>query len=141
MSRMEAPSVTPATPTKFGVIGSAVGLLTATSVVALVDPHASGRYPTCPLLALTGLYCPFCGGLRAVHDVANLDLVGAMERNPVVVLGLPVVAVAWLLWAQRAFTGRRLVVPPAVLGPAVIVLLVVFGVLRNVPGWTWLSPA
>lgn len=120
---------------------TAAGGLAATAVVALVDPHEGGRYPTCPLLALTGLYCPFCGGLRAVHDLTHLDLVGALERNPLVVVVGPLLVLGWLLWAQRAFTGRRLATPPAALGTVLVVGLVLFGVLRNVPGWTWLSPA
>jgi len=123
------------------VLATAAGLGAATTLVALVDPHEGGHFPACPLLSLTGLYCPFCGGLRAVHDLTHLDLVGALERNPLVVLGLPFVVVALFAWGQRAFTGRRIVVRPALLGPALIVLLVVFGVLRNLPGWTWLSPA
>lgn len=141
---MDERSGSPA-PTKGQVVATGAGLLAATSLVALVDPYEGGRFPTCPLLALTGLYCPFCGGLRAVHDLAHLDLIGALERNPLVVVGLPFVVLGLIVWGQRAFTGRRIPVPPAVVrtlaGSALIVLLVLFGVLRNVPGWTWLSPA
>lgn len=127
------------------MLGTAVGLGGATTLVALVDPYQDGHFPTCPLLALTGLYCPFCGGIRAVHDLAHLDVLSALERNPLVVLGLPLVVLALVGWGQRAFTGRRIALPRRVLGvalgPTVIVLLVVFGVLRNLPGWDWLSPA
>lgn len=139
---MDARTASPA-PTKVQVLASAAGLGAATTFVALVDPHVSGRFPTCPLLALTGFSCPFCGGLRAVHDLTRLDLLGALDRNPLVVVGLPFVVLGLLAWGQRAFTGRRVTLPltRAVPGTALIVLLVLFGVLRNVPGWTWLSPA
>ena len=46
------------------------------------DPHASGSWGFCPWLALTGLYCPGCGGLRAVNDLTNGDLLGALEQQP-----------------------------------------------------------
>lgn len=138
---MEIERFVPPAPTKSQVLATAAGLVAATSVVALVDPYESGHFPSCPLLALTGLYCPFCGGLRAVHDLAHLDLVGALERNPLVVIGLPFVVLALVAWGQRAFTGRRATLPSAAWGTALIVLLVVFGVLRNLPGWTLLSPA
>jgi hypothetical protein len=130
-------------PTKAGVLGTAGGVLAATAVVALVDPNEGGHYPTCPLLALTGIYCPFCGGLRAVHDLAHLDLAGALDRNPLAVLVLPVLAILWLLWAQRAFTGRQLLRlrPPSWWGWATVGVLAVFMVLRNLPGGSWLSPA
>lgn len=141
---MDARSGSPA-PSKGQVLASAAGLGAATTLVALVDPYEGGRFPACPLLALTGLYCPFCGGLRAVHDLTHLDLAGALERNPLVVVGLPFIVVGLLLWGQRAFTGKRLSVASgitrAVAGPVLIGLLVLFGVLRNLPGWTWLSPA
>ncbi len=138
---MERERVAPPAPTKAQVLASAVGLVTATSLVGLVDPHEDGRFPACPLLSLTGLYCPLCGGLRAVHDLTQLDLVGALERNPLVVIGLPLVVLALVAWGQRAFTGRRVALPAVAWGPMLIVLLVIFGVLRNLPGWTLLSPA
>lgn len=131
----------PPAPTKGQVLASAAALGAATSLVALVDPYQGGRFPTCPLLALTGLSCPFCGGLRAVHDLTHLDLAGALERNPLVVFALPLVALALVAWGQRAFTGRRVPALPVSLAPVLIVLVVLFGVLRNVPGWAWLSPA
>jgi len=141
---VDARSGSPA-PTKGQVLAGVAGLGAATTLVALVDPYEGGRFPTCPLLALTGLYCPFCGGLRAVHDLTHLDLIGALERNPLVTVGLPFVVLGLLAWGQRAFTGRRMPVPSVIArslpGPMLIALLVVFGVLRNLPGWTWLSPA
>lgn len=123
------------------MLASAAGLAAATTVVGLVDPAEGGHFPPCPLLALTGIYCPLCGGLRAVHELTRLDFVAALDRNPLVVLGLPFVVVALVAWGQRAFTGRRIALPTGALGPVLIVVLVVFGVLRNIPGWTWLSPA
>lgn len=137
---MVAPTDSAPGPTRSTVF-AAVGLgAAAVAAVALVDPH-QGHYPRCPLLTLTGLYCPLCGGLRATFDLAHLDVGAALARNPLVVALAPVVVVAWLLWAQQAFSGRRLLVAPAWWGTALLVVLVCFGVLRNIPGWDWLSPA
>ena len=131
------------TPTRPAVLWTAAATAAATTVVALVDPNEGGHYPTCPLLALTGIYCPFCGGLRAVHDLAHLDVGGALDRNPLAVVVLPVIAIGWLLWAQRAFTGRQLLrlQPRPWWGWASIAVLLVFMVARNLPGASWLSPA
>lgn len=129
------------TPVRSSVLGTAAGVGAATVVVALVDPNDGGHYPTCPLLALTGIYCPFCGGLRAVHDAVHLNLAGALDRNPLAVVGLPLVAVLWLLWAQEAFTGRRLITTKPWWGWTAMVVLGVFMVVRNLPGASWLSPA
>lgn len=131
------------TPTRPAVLSTLAATAAATAVVALVNPNEKGHYPTCPLLAMTGIYCPFCGGLRAVHDLAHLDIGGALARNPVAVLALPLIAILWLLWAQQAFTGRRLLTLHAKpwWGWAVLGFLAVFMVARNLPGATWLSPA
>lgn len=128
-------------PARSAVTSTVAGVAAATVVVALVNPNDGGHYPTCPLLALTGIYCPFCGGLRAVHDAVHLDLAGALDRNPLAVAGLPLVAVLWLLWAQEAFTGRRLITTRPWWGWAAMVVLGVFMVARNLPGASWLSPA
>jgi hypothetical protein len=114
----------------------------ATAYLAAVDPNQPGHYPTCPFLAVTGWYCPGCGSLRALHDLAHLDLAGALARNPFAVLVVPYLLMSWVLWVERTVTGRvpRRVAP----GWSIWVLLagiVAFWVLRNVPGWTALSPA
>ena len=114
----------------------------AVGLVAVVDPNQPGHYPTCPFLALTGMYCPGCGSLRAVHDLAHGDLSGALARNPLTVLVLVGMLVAYAAWARRLWLGRpRQWTPPRWLVTAAIVVYFAFGVLRNVPGWTWLSPA
>ena len=120
--------------------GAAAGALT---VLATVDPHEPGHYPTCPLLWATGLYCPGCGSLRALHDLTHGDLVGALARNPMAVAAVAVLVTAWVCWALR-LSGRDAPHPtriPARWVYALLVAVVAFGVLRNLPGWTLLSPA
>jgi hypothetical protein len=118
------------------------GGLAVTTLLAVVDPNQPGHYPTCPFLAVTGLYCPGCGSLRALHDLAHGDLAGALARNPLTVLALVGLAIGWVLWARRLWRGqpRRWAAPPALLY-ALLTLVLAFWALRNVPGWTWLSPA
>ncbi|MCW2757290.1 MAG: hypothetical protein JWO46_1036, partial [Nocardioidaceae bacterium] len=117
--------------------------IAAAAVVAAVDPNQPGHYPTCPFLFVSGLWCPGCGTLRAVHDLAHGDLVGALDRNPLAVALLPCVLFAWVCWGLR-LSGRK-APHPTQLRPVVIwsllAVVLVFWVLRNVPGWTWLSPA
>ena len=123
-------------------LGAAAAALAATGYVASVDPNAAGHYPTCPFLAITGWYCPGCGALRAVHALAHGDLMTALARNPFAVVAVGYVVVTWVLWLDRTATGRprRWLAPPWVLYGALGAILM-FWVLRNVPGWTWLSPA
>ena len=51
-----------------------------------------------------GVYCPGCGGLRAVNDLTNGDLGAAASSNLLLVVLLPV-AVLWLLrWSRGRWT-------------------------------------
>ncbi len=130
-------------PKRSEVYTAAGLLLGATAVVGVLNPYESGHYPTCPLLALTGWYCPFCGGLRAVHDLTRFDVAGALARNPLFVVTLPLILWALVRWGAPAFTGRpaRKLPLPRWWGWAFGGVLLVYAVLRNLPGWTWLSPA
>jgi len=121
------------------VAAAAAGVVTT---IALIDPNIEGHYPTCPWLALTGTFCPGCGSLRAIHALAHAELGVAMARNP-----LTVIAVGWLvlwfgLWTWRRLTGRvRTTMAPAWLLHGILVVILGYWVLRNIPGWTFLSPA
>ena len=51
------------------------------------------RFPvvTCPLHDLLHLYCPFCGGSRAILSLLRFDFPTAFRVNPAVLLSLPIV--------------------------------------------------
>ena len=134
-----------AVPGRAARLAVPAGLLAAVAAafayVAAVDPNEPGHYPVCPLLGLTGLYCPGCGGLRSAHAVAHGDLAAALQANAPAVLGYAAFAVLWTVWVIRAARGRpvRLDPPPAVLWTAGGLLLA-FTVLRNTPFGGWLHP-
>ncbi|UJP38922.1 DUF2752 domain-containing protein [Cellulomonas palmilytica] len=115
-------------------------VLAGTAVVALRDPHVSGSYGYCPLYAAAGLFCPACGGLRATHDLAHGDLAAAWAMNPLWVALVPVVVALWGWWAVRVARGRTAPVLPSWSAWVFLALLLVFGVLRNLPGLEALAP-
>jgi len=123
-------------PVLLGAAGAA-----AVALVAVVDPERPGHYPVCPTYALTGLYCPGCGGLRAVHAVAHGDLGLALQRNPLVVVALPLAIWAYLAWVRGLALGRPLRwLPPRALTWGAALLVAVWAVLRNVPACAVLAP-
>ena len=123
-------------------VATAAATALATVYVAQVDPNQPGHYPLCPTYALAGIWCPGCGMLRATHDLAHLDVAGAMARNPIAPLVLVGLIVLWGAWAWSRWSGRPIRWQPAPWTPWVVgALVLAFTVARNIPGWTWASPA
>ncbi|PJJ01372.1 uncharacterized protein DUF2752 [Streptomyces sp. 2333.5] len=123
-------------------LGALTAALAAFAYVGAVDPHRPGHYPVCPLLHLTGLYCPACGGLRSAHDVAHGDLPAALGANALAVAGYAACAVFWAVWLGRAVRGRPMAGPRPrpVHWWALAGLLLVFTVVRNLPAGRALAP-
>ena len=129
-------------PWRFGP-PAGVAAVTACFVgfVGVVDPNRSGHYPTCPFLLITGYYCPGCGSLRAIHALAHGRPLEALDRNPLLVAVLPFLLAAYLGWARRRIweRPRTWLAPPAVIW-GLLVVLIAFWVLRNLPAFSWLAP-
>lgn len=113
------------------VAAAAVG---ATVYLAAVNPHEGGNYPTCPSLLITGWYCPGCGTLRAIHDLAHGDVMGALGMNILAVVAIPWLVWRWYTWASAA-AGRpwQRTPAPAWVIYALAAAIVVYWVARNVP--------
>ena len=117
--------------------------LGAAALLHLHDPHDSGSYGYCPFLALTGLPCPGCGGLRAVNDLTNGQLGAAASSNLLLVVAIPFVVVVLGLWAYDAWRGTSSTIPWRRLKPLLPVVLAVvltFTVVRNLAFGAWLAP-
>ena len=120
------------------------GVLLAASIALHVrDPHRSGSYGFCPWLALTGTYCPGCGGLRAVNDLTHFNVLAAASSNLLLVASLPFVALWWLRSFVDGWRGvRRHLSDRSAYVVLVVVLAstMVFWVVRNLPFASWLTP-
>ena len=120
---------------------TAAAVTCATTLLATVSPHTPGQYGTCPSRWLLGVYCPGCGALRATFDMAHLDLLGAWSMNPLWVLVVPVLILAWVAWVIRAWRGRRLGQVATWMWAAPLAVVLAYAVLRNLPGLApWLAP-
>jgi len=115
--------------------------LVGTAVVAAVDPNQAGNYPTCPFLATTGLWCPGCGTLRAIHALTQGDLALAANMNVLLLVALPLIAFGWLQWMRHGL-GRRARPPdlPTWAGPTIVAVVGIFWVVRNLPFGSALAP-
>ncbi|MDQ8701556.1 DUF2752 domain-containing protein [Streptomyces sp. LHD-70] len=120
------------------VLGSVAA---AFAYVGSVDPNEPGHYPTCPLLALTGILCPGCGGLRSAHAFITGDFLTALGANAAAVVGFVVFAVGWVAWTVASARGRAWRLSPSSAQLWTIgAVLAVFSVVRNLPFGAWLAP-
>jgi hypothetical protein len=108
------------------------------------NPATSGLYPPSPFPLLTGLYCPGCGTLRALHQLLNGHLITAFGLNPLMVISLPFLFGSYLNYGAEAITGKSLwqIFIPAKLIWFLLQVIVAYWVVRNIPfhPFTWLAP-
>ena len=112
-------------PLKWTLAGA--GAIVALGFVYFFSPEEFPFYPRCLLFMLTGLSCPGCGGLRAIHHLLHGELVRAFQLNAMLVLAIPVGAVlgSWLL-----FKGGQLSVDERWVW-GLITVTIVFGIACN----------
>ncbi len=110
-------------------------VLAGALMLFLYDPATSGLFPTCPFYYLSGMYCPGCGTLRALHRVLNFRFGEAFAMNPLMVMALPFIGYGLLdAWLVAIFKKG---LPTPRLHPAwlwsICAVIVLFGLARNLP--------
>ncbi len=120
---------------RWKLVALALALSPCFVILITRDPAEPGVFPPCPFLTLTGLHCPGCGTLRALHQLGNGHLFTAFGLNPFTILALPFIGYAFLSAMVLAVSGRRL---PAIFIPAgwiwaLLAAVISFWVLRNIP--------
>jgi hypothetical protein len=108
------------------------------------DPAKGGLYPPCMFHQYTGLNCPGCGSLRALHHLSHGELAAAFRCNPLFMALLPLFAFIGFRWWKRgrgAFGNDPILLRPATAWTLLAVTLA-FTILRNLPwpAFVWMSP-
>ncbi len=136
----------PQVHTRLGALLLLLAVILGLAVLWAQHPGDLHWLPPCPTLALTGLYCPGCGSLRAVHHLLHGRVALAWHHNPaLLLLGLPALLLCALQFGRRAVGGRdALVIFTAApwFGWTVLALLLLFTAARNLPAaaFDWLRP-
>jgi cobalamin synthase len=90
------------------------------------------------------LPCPGCGGLRAVNDLTNGDVAGAMASNAMAVVLVVAGCLWWLAWFAKRLRGHDGDVLSARWATALSggfgAAFVLFGIYRMTPWGAWLRP-
>lgn len=113
-------------------------------VLYYLDPNKSSLYPFCVFHQITGLYCPGCGCLRALHDLVHGDVGGAFRMNSLLIISLPLMG--YLVYQCHILPPeRRKQINEVMSARAVWIIfwvILVFWILRNIPYYplTLLAP-
>jgi len=108
------------------------------------DPAQNAFYPRCFLYTTTGILCPGCGSLRAMHHLAHGEIPLAMRYNLMLVAAIPV-AMFYLVRCGAARLRGEPLLRFAPSSGAMIwmgMALGLFTILRNIPvsPFTLLAP-
>ena len=91
----------------------------------------------CPLYKSTGVYCPGCGSRRAMHSLWNGHYLNALQNNVMLILGLIGLLYHYGLYVSNSlfktqfnsvFDSRKVLF-------IVVAALLLFWILRNIPGY------
>lgn len=100
-------------------------------------------YIPCPFHVLTGFYCPGCGITRCLFSLFHGDIKQAFFYNMLVFLYLPFLLFYFCYQCYIYILDKRDVfltkIPKWILY-SLLFLTILFGVLRNVPYFSFLAP-
>jgi len=110
-----------------------------------VYPLYALYFPKCIFYASTGLYCPGCGSQRAFTALLHGDILTAFHDNLLAVLLLPFLIYALTVFVYNLVSIKKIqtrVFNTFLPERLILILVVVFGILRNIPVYpfTLLAP-
>jgi hypothetical protein len=117
---------------KIGLIGAATAVAAAIVLFAC-DPSRVPIYPVCLFHRLTGLNCPGCGSLRAMHQLLHGNVVAALHFNALLVVSLPLFAWVGFRVFRQATTGAPTVAVKPFWLWMYLGISLAFGILRELP--------
>ena len=124
-------------------LGAAICLtLGAGALLFFFNPSDYAFYPRCFFHNVTGLLCPGCGSLRALHQLLHGRILAAARCNALLILAL--LPAGWVAARAAWCQLRRQPVPRLITATWLWLALaagLLFGLLRNTPfGHSWLAP-
>jgi hypothetical protein len=112
-------------------------LVAGAGFLATHDPGVAGsRFPGCLFHQTTGLWCPGCGLTRGTYQLVHGHLGAAVSYNIFTPFAVIAIAVAWLGWLRASWDQPAIRLPRhtvRMVGTVLPVLLIAYGVLRNIP--------
>lgn len=94
----------------------------------------------CLFYEITGYYCPGCGITRLLFSLLKLDFYQAFRYNPLIFILIIITGIYWLVkFILKKFMNISIAIPNYVYY-ILLVIVIIFGILRNIPMFDFLSP-
>ena len=115
-------------------------LLSGLAVLYFFNPIEHAFYPACLFHELTHLHCPGCGGLRALHQLTHGNFAAAFHSNLLLIVSIPMLA--WLGISKLRNRSASVLMIQPVTAWTILAIVIVFGILRNLPfaTFSWMAP-
>lgn len=118
------------------------GILLLIGIAYYLFIRITGWGIPCIVHLITDAYCSGCGITRMFMALTKLDFAAALRYNALVLLLLPFLAVFGLrraiIYVRTGNSGPdRLEI---VLLTITVIMTIAFGILRNLPAFSWLAP-
>jgi hypothetical protein len=119
-----------------------VSLLGILGLLYYLFGKITGLYIPCVFLKVTGLYCPGCGVTRMFIALLEGDFYRAFRSNEVVFLLLPFFIIGFFMYIIRYIKAdtRKQSKVESVSIYLVLVIVILFGIVRNIPQFGFLQP-
>ena len=96
-------------------------------------------YIPCVFNLITGYYCPGCGATRAVLALLHGDVYQAFRYNSIIFIDVPILLIICFL--QSKFNNSKVIkIVTQVILILLAILTIAYGVLRNIPAFSYLAP-
>lgn len=100
----------------------------------------TGNGIPCFINELTGLYCPGCGISRMLISLAKFEFYQAFRFNPLLFILLPIVGIVVLIQFVYYYKNKKFFKINNAIYITLLVVIVLFGILRNIPAFSYLIP-
>ncbi len=117
----------------FIIIG-VLALLGMLSLYVFWNPTETNLFPSCPVYAATGIYCPGCGSQRAAHKILNGNIIEGVRHNYMIVLLAMVLLYQGFVYVMNDMLGKNIpnLLHKSKVTFSILIIVILFWVLRNI---------
>ena len=128
---------------RIAIVAAAAFFAAAALFYLYLTAEGQGAGIPCVFYQLTGLYCSGCGASRALRSVLHLDFYQAVRYNAFFTAFLPfaaiyfgILSVSYIRFGKDRISEKI----PMKLVWVLIAIAIIFGILRNIPAFSFLAP-